>query len=444
MDTYHILRSELEKIQWVDAHSHVIHYAIVPPETSGPYEVLPLVRLLLSFDLRACFLNTNLTQAQLTDIWNGNIPPESQKQWVLSCISMQNKSAYIYFMRGLRDLYTIEDWEITADNFDIINQRISNSTYGIYDLLSRVYDLGGIQYSVLNLWADRGRCYLTDYRDKLSDIDRAKNDAFCVFLATLDFRAMYPFSELTAQYARQFGITLNTLADYENLLRQAAAWFVKEKNVRGFKISEMYYRRLDYKARSYEEAAACYHPDHTAEEARILSDYTAYVIFRIAGELGVPVQIHTGSLYGDFAIEDVNPAFLADVIKAFPQTKFDLLHGGDPYYGTSVLMAEAFPNVYLNLSSCPVSSYDTCRDWISRYLDRIPSSKISIGWDCFLPESVCGGAYYTRNLLAEVLSHKINAELYSAERAIEVAKDIMYRTAQSLYGRPLEERSTEC
>jgi predicted TIM-barrel fold metal-dependent hydrolase len=231
-------------------------------------------------------------------------------------------------------------------------------------------------------------------------------------------------------------MSLDTLADYEALLEKICRWSVEEKGVKAFKNTEMYFRRLDYKLRSYEEAALCYKPNRTAEEETILSDYIACIVFRMAGKLNVPVQIHTGSIWGDFNMSNISPEHLATVLTAFPNTKFDLLHGGDPFYGTMALMGSAFSNVYVNMSTMPNTSYDDFKHWLSIFLDRVPSSKISLGWDEFAPEMVVGDAVYTRDVVAAVLAEKIDNGLYSYDLALEIAHDIMHRTAETLFRIP--------
>jgi len=244
---------------------------------------------------------------------------------------------------------------------------------------------------------------------------------------------MEPFGPVTANYARDFGMKLDTLADYEALLEEICRWSVEEKGVKAFKNTEMYFRRLDYKLRTYEEAALCYKPQRTAEEEKILSDYIACIVFRMAGKLNVPVQIHTGSIWGDFNMSNISPEHLATVITAFPHTKFDLLHGGDPFYGVTALMGNAFTNVYVNMSTMPNTSYHDFRHWLSIYLDRVPSTKITLGWDEFAPEMVVGDAVHTRDVLASVLAEKVDNCLYSYEMALEIAHDVMHRTAENLF-----------
>ena len=271
------------------------------------------------------------------------------------------------------------------------------------------------------------------YRESLNATDALIDRRSFLFSATLDYHAMLPFAPLTMQYAADFDLSLENIDDYERLITMTARYMVEEKGARGFKISEMYFRRLDYTPTDKSQAAGCFRRDRTAAENKCLSDFVACTVFRLAAEYDIPVQIHTGVLWGDFAILDVNPAYLSNVISEFKNTKFELLHGGKPYLGESAALARTYDNVYLNLSGLPVTSYDLCREWLGYYLDMLPCNKISLGWDTFSPEVMCGAAHFSRNMLAEVLAKKANRQIYSYSQAIEIAHWLMNGTTRELY-----------
>ena len=432
MNTYEKLRQDLEQIPLIDDHTHVLHHNIEPPIWEGPYEVLPLTRILLDFNTRCCF---PLSEKTISNLLLGHISPEEQKK-LLTAPHTKNRAIYRFMMRGLRDLYDLDIQEITWDNWDQVNAAVTGSRDDFYGLLEKVFQLAGVKCSVLNMWSRKCYPYLTSYEARLTPREKALDKQYFVFSTTLDGHAVEPFGPVTANYARDFGMKLDTLKDYEVLLEKICRWSVEEKGAKAFKNTEMYFRRLDYKPRSYEEAAPCYKPVRTAEEETILTDYIACIVFRMAAELNIPVQIHTGSIWGDFNMTNISPEHLATVIQAFPNTKFDLLHGGDPFFGVTALMGAAFPNVYVNMSSMPSHSSENFRHWLSIYLDRVPSRKITLGWDEFTPELVVADGPYTRDVVAQVLAEKIDAGFYSYELALEIAHDIMHRSAEVLYDIP--------
>lgn len=434
MSTYQTIREQIEQYPFVDAHSHVLHHNIEAPIVDGPYEVHPTAQLLLDFNTRLSFITCGLPEKTVDDILTGKVELAEQKRLLLSFPGVRSKTSYTYLMRGIRELYGLDVWYIDEYNWDAVGTAVSKARKDFYGLLENAFTNGGVKNSILNLWAGKGRLYLKDYSDALTRQELDLDRKFFLFSSTFDYRAMLPFGPVIQAYAEDFGMPLDTLADYEAVLEKTACWFVKEKDCRALKVTEMYFRRLDYRVRSYEEAASCYLPERTEEQSRILSDYVACIVFRLAGELNVPVQIHTGNIWGDFSVYDVDPSHLAPIIQAFPNTKFDLLHGGDPFYGHTTLMVSAFPNAYLNMSSMPDSSYDLFEEWLAKYIDRVPSTKILLGWDVFTPEIVSGCAHFTRDVLARVLAKKVDMGLYSLDLALEIAKDLMYRTAETLFG----------
>lgn len=432
MNTYQRLRSALDTIPLIDDHSHVLHHNIESALWEGPFEVLPLSRLLLDFNTRGCF---PLSEQTINDILLGHISPDEQKR-LLTAPHTKNRMIYRAMMEGLRMIYGLDVWEINEETFDTVNAAITGSRDDFYALLEKVFSCGNVKCSVLNLWSRKCYPYLTCYQTRLTDREKALDKQFFAFSTTLDCHAMEPFGPVTAHYAADFSMPTGTLREYEALLETICRWSVQERGVKAFKNTEMYYRRLDYKVRTYEEAAPCYKPNRTPEEETILSDYIACIVFRMAGQLGVPVQLHTGSIWGDFAMDNISPEHLATVIQAFPDTKFDLLHGGDPFFGVTALMGAGFPNVYVNLSSMPSTSYDNFQHWLGIFLDRVPSKKITLGWDEFTPELVAADARITRDIVAKVLADKIEHGLYSYDLALEIAHDIMHRSAEALYNIP--------
>ena len=433
MNTYERIREKLNDIPIVDDHSHVLTYRVGALAWDGPYEVMPLSRLLMDFNIRSCFTLCGLSDTQVDEILLGHISPEEQKK-LLTGPHAKNKTTFRFLISSLRELYSLDIWDITEENWDAVNAALAGNRNDYYGLLETVFTKANVKSSVLNMWSRKCLPYLTDYKKDLTQREKELDSQFFLFSNTIDAHAVAPFGPIAQGWADVFGLPLDTLAEYEAMIEKLCVWSVHEMDVRAFKNTEMYYRRLDYRVRSFEEAAPCYKPDRTAEESRILEDYIACIVFRMAGKLGVPVQIHTGSIWGDFAMDNISPEHLATVITAFPNTKFDLLHGGDPFYGTMALMGAGFKNVYVNMSTMANTCYTDFQHWLSVFLDRVPTSKITIGWDEFAPELIVGNAWHTRNAIAQVLAQKVDAGLYSEDMALEIAKDIMFRTADSLYG----------
>ena len=230
MGAYEKLRCALDAIPFVDDHSHVLHHNIEPAPWEGPYEVLPLSRLLLDFNTRGCW---SLSEKQINDVLLGHLSTETQMQ-LLTAPHTKNKSTYRFLIRGLREMYGLDIWDINESNWDAVNAALTGSRDDFYSLLEKAFTLGNVKCSVLNMWSRKCYPYLTHYQQRLTDREKALDKQFFVFSTTLDCHAMEPFGPVTANYARDFGMKLDTLADYEALLEEICRWSVEEKGVKAF------------------------------------------------------------------------------------------------------------------------------------------------------------------------------------------------------------------
>jgi predicted TIM-barrel fold metal-dependent hydrolase len=150
--------------------------------------------------------------------------------------------------------------------------------------------------------------------------------------------------------------------------------------------------------------------------------------------LNVPVQFHTGMRWGELGVGELNHIHLEEALDTFPRVRFELMHGGYPYLAETSVLGANTPNVYLNLSWLTTLSYDLSVEWLGQLLDMVPNNKITIGWDVFNIETLCGACVYTRQMLAEVLAKKVGAGLLREEQCTRVAKKLMYENAARLYG----------
>ena len=124
-----------------------------------------------------------------------------------------------------------------------------------------------------------------------------------------------------------------------------------------FKDQSAYTRSLDYGNPSHAEAEAVFNwfmADATRSAAypdgvKPLDDYLFHAFLRMARDLDLPVQLHTGhlaGLYGD--ITKANAVQLADLFLLHRDVRFDLFHANWPYGGEALFLVKNFPNVSLN------------------------------------------------------------------------------------------------
>jgi predicted TIM-barrel fold metal-dependent hydrolase len=78
-------------------------------------------------------------------------------------------------------------------------------------------------------------------------------------------------------------------------------------------------------------------------------------VYGVCAERGVPVIVHTGmSSFPGSRSSCGDPQLLLDVIEDFPEVNFVFAHGGRGWwYETAAFLAQAKPNVWLDLSGLP-------------------------------------------------------------------------------------------
>jgi len=118
-------------------------------------------------------------------------------------------------------------------------------------------------------------------------------------------------------------------------------------------------RPLDFCPHSDEEVQASYtflreradgdwQNRETSTRLKPFQDAAFWSVFEKAGELGLPIQIHSGLEFPQ--PWDGRPGVLIPSLIRFPQTKFAIFHGSYPHMAELTGLAKSFPNVYLDLA----------------------------------------------------------------------------------------------
>lgn len=119
-----------------------------------------------------------------------------------------------------------------------------------------------------------------------------------------------------------------------------------------------------------------------------LNDMITNLAIHVAGEVGIPIQFHTGLGDSDIRLVKANPAYMQGVIEAYPRTKFVLLHSAYPYTREAGYLTTIYDNVYLdcNILYCgidelvgevfPMLSPDGQRSVLRQVMELCPTDKI--------------------------------------------------------------------
>jgi predicted TIM-barrel fold metal-dependent hydrolase len=177
------------------------------------------------------------------------------------------------------------------------------------------------------------------------------------------------------------------------------------------------------------------HPDDMMA-SKPLRDYLLLRALRLAVDLNVPFQIHTGIGDRDIVLERCNPALLNPVLKREPyrDAKVILIHTY-PYVAEASWMAAALPNVWMDLSEGVPFATAAADRIFATALELAPVNRILYGSDAFAgPEQIWLGAKLAKAALGRVFTDLYRKDLIAEEDALTAAPAILAGNARALYG----------
>ena len=231
----------------------------------------------------------------------------------------------------------------------------------------------------------------------------------------------------------------------------------KEFGAVAFKDQSGYFRPLNYGNPSRAEAEAVFNwimadPIRTAaypEGIAPLDDYLFHSFMRMARDLDLPVQIHTGHLAGLLGdVRNANAIHLAPLLMLHRDVQFDLFHANWPYSGEFLFLGKAYPNVALNFCWANVIDPVYCQGLFRQILSSVPHGKIhAYGSDFGGFGYPPGGGYVDRawahlqiaqENIAIALSDMVEMDYLSLDDAKEVARAWLFDNPNRFYRLGLE------
>ncbi|KAF8216413.1 amidohydrolase-domain-containing protein [Mycena galopus ATCC 62051] len=223
-----------------------------------------------------------------------------------------------------------------------------------------------------------------------------------------------------------------------------------DKNVVGFKSIACYRTGLDVAPTadseesiitSLKEVSEMYQETGTIRLAhKALNDYIVRMALQVSSECGKPVQFHTGLGDNDITLNRSSPSHLQAVIKAFPKTRFVLLHSSYPFTREAGYLAAVYSNVFLDFGEIfPFVSGSGQRSIIRQVLELCPTNKILWSTDGhWWPESYYLGSLQARQALYDVLSESVALEELTESEAVLIVQNALFHNANKLYNLSLE------
>jgi predicted TIM-barrel fold metal-dependent hydrolase len=169
--------------------------------------------------------------------------------------------------------------------------------------------------------------------------------------------------------------------------------------------------------------------DANPQDVKTFQDFLFFQICRLAGELDLPIQIHTGMGQA----RRTSAAYLQEAIQTFPGTRFVLLHCSYPWIQDMNMLVDKFPNVSADLSMLPLLSTRVAEATLHDLIERGTRDRTFWGCDTWTAEESFGALLAFRHTLASVLAEKVIDGYFSREDAFHIIDDIFFNNPLRFY-----------
>ena len=412
----------------VDCHDHATKLG---PKYTDPIQVV--VGEYLLTDLASATADS--VYAQLLD---GGTPweerwPILEQAWARTC-----HTGYAQTTRRVLKHFYDED-ELTLDALHRIDVRLMDlSDPETYDA---VLDETGIVVRLEDVWPDVGQVLDGSYQ--LTPRGR-------LVIPLPSYHRVDCYVGIQEQLS-PLGRTISTLDEYLAGCREIFEGF-KAYGAVAFKDQSAYFRALDYGNPTRAEAERVFNslmedPMRKAgypHELKPLDDYLFHAFLRMAAEMDLPVQLHTGhlaGLYGD--IRNANAVQLANLFLLHRDVRFDLFHANWPYAAEALYLTKNFPNVALDFCWANVIDPIYCQDLFRQSISSVPHGKLhAFGADMGGHGYAPGGGYVdyawaqaeiSRENVAIALADLVEADYLSLDEAQIVARAWLFDNPNRFY-----------
>ncbi len=407
-ETYSKLMHELDSMDIIDAHEHLI-----PEEKriSKNVDIFTLFSQYVVHDLKSAGLN--IEDRKL--IFKSDLPIKEKWGKIEYYWNQIKYSSYAKAARiTVKKLYGIDD--INVDTIEEISARIAaGNKPGLYQ---KIFDMCNIKYVI-----DQNG--LTGMPKPIySQMPLLEGSSFMIFAKRERFDKM----------CKEFNMEVNNLADCIKLLdRQLSDW--KKKGVVSIKIRTAPNVKPNKKKAEKRLQEMLKAGDWHIDNFQTLDPFNNYILhecMELAAEHNFVVSAHAG-VWGDF--RDMDSKDLLTLAIAHPKTKYDLYHLGFPFIRDTIMIAKNNSNVYLNLCWTHVLSQTQTMSAIREIVDSVPLNKISaFGGDYVSQvEKIVGHLQMAKEDFAEVFAEEIHRGRFDFNEAVRILKQFFYDNPKNLY-----------
>ncbi len=203
-------------------------------------------------------------------------------------------------------------------------------------------------------------------------------------------------------------------------------------NKLGLKNALAYDRSVDFDTLDLAAARQAWgRPRPSEQEKKAFGDCVVDRLCHLAGERGIPFQMHLGSAL----IRGSRPLKAAGLIERHPRTRFLLMHLAYPWSGELLGMAFVYRNIWLDLTWSWLLSPTRFRQAFREAVEVLPDeSRMMLGGDSWHAEEAYGAIRGARELIAGSLEAMVREGSFRRRAAERLAVKILHDNAQGFFG----------
>ena len=417
---YDHLRAYLATVPLIDCHDHSAQLGAKPADP-----IRALVDWYMQADLQSAWPNLNVglifdPKQPLPQRWQ-----ELEKAWKRSKYSGYG----LVVRKGLQHFYGEDD--LSLEVLERIQPRLIDfSDPANYE---RVLDEAGIRVRIEDVWMNAAAI---DGTLKLPPRSR-------LAISLPAYHAVKSYEEVQVN-AAPLKRHITSLDEYLDACRES---FVRCKQAGAvcFKDQSAYTRSIEFGNPTRAEAEAAFnwfmadprrslsYPDGN----RPLGDYLFHQFMRMARDMDLPVQIHTGHMAGIWnEIRKTNAAGLSSLMELHRETRFDIFHANWPYSADLLFLGKNYPNLHLDFCWANMVDPIYSQQMFMQAVSSLPHGKIhaygsDLGGDVMC--SAWAHADLARDNVAIALSNLVEMEYFGLDDAREIAYSWLFGNANEFF-----------
>jgi hypothetical protein len=417
---YDELRAHLETIPLVDCHDH--------SSEAGPKSTDPIAAVIDGYMLSDLASASSQAEVEffldekhsLEDRW-----PVLERAWKRTCFT-----GYAQVVRrAIKHFYDEDELTLAA------LQRIKEKMIDFSDpkAYEAVLDEAKILVRLEDIFSNPA---VADGKYNLPPRSR-------LIITLPDYHAVCSYEDV-ANRVKPLGRTITSLDEYLDACREVFSR-CKQAGAVAFKDQSAYNRPIDYANPTRAEAETAFNWFMEDPRRRLsypdgnkpLGDYLFHHFMRMARDLDLPVQIHTGHMAGiRNNLVKTNAAGLTSLLELHRETRFDLFHANWPYSGDILFLGKNYPNVAVDFCWTNMVDPIYAQQMFQQAVSSMPHAKIH-GYGSDLSgntmTSAWGHADLARDNIAIALANLVEMEYLNLNEAKEIAHAWLFDNANSFF-----------